>query len=156
MSPSTSSPPTLVNGSKTTSPRPSRKVIPSKPSSTTPSRRPTDRAILKFIVILVFFLALHISGIYFFTRGFLLTRLVLDAKSNCSSPPVLSHTPSSQQHSQCWYPQQFKKAIIVLIDALRYDFTVPYPPAQAEWYHNAFTTPYNLAATSPENAFLLK
>ena len=156
MSSSTSSPPIPVNGSKETSPRPARKVIPSRPSPATPTRTPTDKAILKFIAILVFFLALHISGIYFFTRGFLLTRLVLDAKSNCSTPPVPNHSPPSQHQDQCWYPQQFKKAIIVLIDALRYDFTVPYPASEAEWYHNAFTTPYTIAHDSPENAFLLK
>jgi phosphatidylinositol glycan class O len=116
-------------------------------------RKPTDVAILKFIAVLVFFLILHISGIYFFTRGFLLTRLVLDAKSNCSTPPV--DLPSRQQ-GECWYPQQFKKAIIILIDALRYDFTVPYPENKAEWYHNAFTTPYTISNESPENAFLVK
>src|SRR5271167_3401832 len=126
----------------------------SKLTSSPPfKRKPTDVAILKFIIILIFFLLLHITGIYFFTRGFLLTRLVLDAKSNCSSPPVdLPKNPEGE----CWYPQQFKKAIIVLIDALRYDFTIPFPPDKAEWYHNALTTPYTIASQSPENAFLVK
>jgi GPI ethanolamine phosphate transferase 3 subunit O len=103
--------------------------------------------------VLLFFLLLHVSGIYFFTRGFLLTRLVLDARSNCSMPPV--GLPSAQR-GPCWYPQQFNKAVIIVIDALRYDFTVPYPRDKAEWYHNAFTTPYEIASTSPENAFLVK
>lgn len=119
----------------------------------TPQRKPTDIAILKFIGILIFFLTLHIAGIYYFTRGFLLTRLVLNAKSNCSSPPV-DLEPADR--GQCWYPQQFRKAVIVVIDALRYDFTTPYPEDKAEWYHNAFTTPYNIASTTPENAFLVK
>ena len=147
------SPPSPINGPKQTTPIQAR-VSGSRPTLPR-TQKPTDKAILKFIAILVFFLALHVSGIYFFTRGFLLTRLVLDAKSNCSTPPVLDHSPS-QRRDQCWYPQQFQKAIIVLIDALRYDFTVPYPPSQAEWYHNAFTTPYTVALNSPENAFLLK
>jgi GPI ethanolamine phosphate transferase 3 subunit O len=122
-------------------------------SSTPFNRKPTDVAILKLIIILLLFFVLHISGIYFFTRGFLLTRLVLDAKSNCSTPPV---DLPARAEGECWYPHQFKKAIIVLIDALRYDFTIPFPPEKAEWYHNAFTTPYTIASQSPENAFLLK
>ena len=126
-------------------------IKPSKPSL--PQRKPTDFAILKFISILSFFLILHIGGIYYFTRGFLLTRLVLDAKSTCSAPPV--DLPASER-GECWYPQQFKKAIVVVIDALRYDFTIPYPEVQAEWYHNALTTPYEIASNSPENAFLVK
>src|SRR5277367_6589200 len=152
MSPSTPSPSTPVNGSKNTSPRQTQVDV-SKSSPATLTRKPTDRAILKFIAILVFFLSLQVSGIYFFTRGFLLTRLVLNAKSNCSTPPV---DLSSHHQGECWYPQQFKKAIIVLIDALRYDFTVPYPENKAEWYHNAFTTPYTISNESPENAFLVK
>jgi GPI ethanolamine phosphate transferase 3 subunit O len=116
-------------------------------------RKPTDLAILKFICILIFFITLHITGIYFFTRGFLLTRLVLDAKSTCSHPPV---PLSPLDRGECWYPAQFQKAIIIVIDALRYDFTVPFPPEKAEWYHNAFTTPFEIARERPENAFLTR
>src|SRR5579862_3641159 len=100
-----------------------------------PSRKPTDFAILKFIGILTFFLVLHVAGIYYFTRGFLLTRLVFNANSNCLAAPV--DLPVSRPGEFC-SPQQFKKAIIVVIDALRYDFTVPYPEDQSEFYHNAF------------------
>jgi len=121
---------------------------------TQPPRRPTDLAISKFILILLFFLLLHASGIFLFARGFLLTRLVLDARSSCTEPPV--DIPSSDERNECWYPQQFQKAIIVLIDALRYDFTIPYQDSNPEWYHNALTTPYSIASKSPENAFLLK
>lgn len=116
-------------------------------------RKPTDTAILKFITVLLCFVLLHFTGIYFFTRGFLLTRLVLDTRSTCSDPPV--NLPV-EVRGECWYPQQFKKAIVILIDALRYDFTVPFPPSQAEWYHNAFTTAYRTASEFPENAFLVK
>src|SRR5437667_7051573 len=115
-------------------------------------RKPTDGAILKFIAILALFLLTHVTGLYFFTRGFLLTRLVLDAQSNCSTPPV----DIKSSDGQCWYPQQFGKAIIVIVDALRYDFTIPFPADQAEWFHNALTTPYTIASASPENAFLVK
>jgi phosphatidylinositol glycan class O len=139
-----SSPKRSTNGTRT----------PSSSSHTPPiQRKPTDLAILKFILVLLFFLAAHTAGIYFFTRGFLLTRLVLSEKSNCTLPPVAL---STHGQGECWYPQQFSKAIIVLIDALRYDFTVPFPAESAEHFHNALVTPYELAAAHPENAFLLK
>ncbi|KAK8048438.1 GPI ethanolamine phosphate transferase 3 [Apiospora phragmitis] len=78
---------------------------------------------------------IHVVGIVLFTGGFLLTRLVLDEKSECST---------------------FDKAVVVLIDALRYDFTVPVKDlTKAEIYHNAFPFLYETAVQSPNNAVLL-
>ncbi|CAJ0750940.1 14674_t:CDS:2 [Entrophospora sp. SA101] len=57
------------------------------------------------------------SGLYLFTRGFLLTRLVLENHSDCETEDT-----SSFEHNGCWYPAPFKKAIIIIIDALRFDF----------------------------------
>lgn len=96
---------------------------------------------------------LHAIGIYFFTKGFLLTRLVLDHKSKCSSPPLdTTHVGSSNEG--CWHPKQFDQAIIIIIDALRYDFTVPYK-GEAQAYHNTLTVLHETAILTPQNAFLL-
>ena len=92
--------------------------------------------------------SLHAIGIYFFTKGFLLTRLVLDHKSNCSQPSI-----ALEQHGSCWYPKQFDKAVIIIIDALRYDFTVPRQDTQH--YHNALTILHETSVSEPRNAFLL-
>ncbi|MCJ1285560.1 mannose-ethanolamine phosphotransferase gpi13 [Xylographa opegraphella] len=98
-------------------------------------------------------LFLHAIGIYFFTKGFLLTRLVLNDKSECLQPPLkVSHTSSIG--GGCWHPKQFDKAIIIIIDALRYDFTVPYQ-AQPRHYHNTLTVLHETAIEQPHNAFLL-
>ena len=91
---------------------------------------------------------LHVIGIYFFTKGFLLTRLVLDEKSLCSLPPL-----ELKEHGDCWYPKQFDKAVIIIIDALRYDFTVP--NNESQHYLNALHVLHETASSSPNNAFLL-
>lgn len=108
-------------------------------------------------------LCIHAIGIAYFTSGFLLTRLVLDEQSNCSVNP-LSTTATGDisvlsdwkgqgtAEGGCWHPKTFEKAVVIIIDALRYDFTVPVED-DAE-FHNAFPFLYETAVKSPNNAFL--
>ncbi|KOS19031.1 GPI ethanolamine phosphate transferase 3 [Escovopsis weberi] len=101
----------------------------------------------------------HAVGIWLFTSGFLLTRLVLPDKSTCSSPPIepLAGT-GGDVDAGCWHPKKFERAVVVLVDALRYDFTVPReddPLVAAQAFHNAFPFMYETAVRSPQNAFLL-
>ena len=91
---------------------------------------------------------LHATGIFLFTKGFLLTRLVLENKSSCSHPPV-----NLQDHGDCWLPTSFDRAIVLIIDALRYDFTIPHE--RTEHYLNSFPILHETAVKSPQNAFLL-
>ncbi|KAL1877430.1 mannose-ethanolamine phosphotransferase gpi13 [Diaporthe australafricana] len=111
----------------------------------------------------VWMLCIHVIGIAYFTSGFLLTRLVLDEKSSCDSNPVdltdgkhigiLSDWKGrGTVDGGCWHPKTFDKAVVVLIDALRYDFTVPIED-DAE-FHNAFPFLHETAVKSPNNAFL--
>ncbi|KAL1895559.1 mannose-ethanolamine phosphotransferase gpi13 [Ceratocystis pirilliformis] len=104
----------------------------------------------------------HSTGILLFTRGFLLTRLILDKSSECAVPPVAapalgigSWKNSGSVDGGCWHPKSFDKAVIILIDALRYDFTVPpsdsTPP---QIYHNALTYLHESTVKAPENSFL--
>ena len=98
---------------------------------------------------------LHAIGIYFFTKGFLLTRLVLDYKSECAAPPFDLGTQSPRTYTYgCWHPKVFDKAVIIIIDALRYDFTVPFS-GEPHHFHNALTVLDETARQNPENAFLL-
>ncbi|KAH0543368.1 hypothetical protein FGG08_002324 [Glutinoglossum americanum] len=112
------------------------------------------------VAFLLWICLLHASGIYFFTRGFLLTRLVLDHKSQCSAPPVElpnGHDFGSPSHG-CWHPKTFDKAVIIIIDALRYDFTVPFRGSNSKaphQFHNAMSVLYESASQRPSNAFLL-
>ncbi|KAI9832553.1 MAG: hypothetical protein M1819_004343 [Sarea resinae] len=106
-------------------------------------------------------LFLHVVGIYFFTKGFLLTRLVLDRKSQCDVPPSLSEPVNAPIASDdgCWHPKTFDKAVVIIVDALRYDFTVPFRPSNEleapHHFHNALPFFYETATEQPNNAFLL-
>lgn len=98
---------------------------------------------------------LHAIGIYFFTKGFLLTRLVLDYKSECAAPPFDLGEQSPRTYTDgCWHPKTFDKAVIIIIDALRYDFTVPFSE-EPRHFHNALTVLDETARKTPRNAFLL-
>ncbi|KAK3333672.1 GPI ethanolamine phosphate transferase 3-like protein [Cercophora scortea] len=109
----------------------------------------------------VWMLSIHVVGIAYFTSGFLLTRLMLDEKSSCDAPPTLNSTgidvlPSWRGKGHvdggCWHPKTFERAVVVVIDALRYDFTVPVDDNAP--FHNAFPFMHDTARMSPQNAFL--
>ncbi|KAL2871329.1 mannose-ethanolamine phosphotransferase GPI13 [Aspergillus lucknowensis] len=117
---------------------------------------------LSLLGVFVWILFLHVVGIYFFTRGFLLTRMVLENKSSCDVLPFsdpLSSQPEHSTHGGCWHPKSFDKAIVIIIDALRYDFTVPFAPnaevENAHLFHDNIPVLYETAVNSPQNAFLL-
>lgn len=98
---------------------------------------------------------LHALGIFFFTKGFLLTRLVLDYKSECASPPIdLAGSSPGNHDDGCWHPKTFDKAVVIIIDALRYDFTVP-REGTPHHFHNALKVLHETAVQQPETAFLL-
>ncbi|MCJ1258913.1 mannose-ethanolamine phosphotransferase gpi13 [Lignoscripta atroalba] len=98
---------------------------------------------------------LHTLGIYFFAKGFLLTRLVLENKSECGVPPITSQThQNGAYYHGCWHPKAFEKAVVVVVDALRYDFTVPFQ-GQPHYFHNALRVLHETASETPQNAFLL-
>ncbi|KAF2221414.1 hypothetical protein BDZ85DRAFT_239732 [Elsinoe ampelina] len=107
------------------------------------------------------FLILHVLGIYLFLSGFLLTRLVLDDKSECGIPPIALSDDyvAGSIDNGCWHPKTFEKAVVVIVDALRYDFTVPFKASPGhpspQQYHNALTVFHELASTQPEHAVLL-
>ncbi|KAK4155922.1 GPI ethanolamine phosphate transferase 3 [Chaetomidium leptoderma] len=120
----------------------------------------------------VWLLCVHAAGIAYFTSGFLLTRLVLEEKSACDAPPTANITSASTSSSGgsprelllpawegkgtvdggCWHPRTFERAVVVVIDALRYDFTVPVGDGEA--FHDAFPFLWETAVRAPERAFL--
>ncbi|VUC20513.1 unnamed protein product [Clonostachys rosea] len=102
-------------------------------------------------------LAIHALAIYLFTSGFLLTRLMLPDISKCDAPPIADSASSKAPlnvNQGCWHPKTFDRAVVVLIDALRYDFTVPFAEDQAHAFHNAFPFLYESSVQNPSNAFL--
>lgn len=108
-----------------------------------------------FICLFLYILCLHAMAIFFFARGFLLTRTELSAFSHCSdveqSPcirpseePGVSNEQNSvnfeerkEQKSRvlndsssgfkqiCWTKPAVERVVIIVLDALRFDFVAP-------------------------------
>ena len=99
---------------------------------------------------------IHVVGLLLFTKGFLLSRLVLEDRSSCEILP--NGSPSVDTSHGCWHPKTFKRAVVIIIDALRYDFTVPSIPQNHEaipkYYHDNLPFLYNIAREHPERAIL--
>ncbi|KAG2133743.1 hypothetical protein DEU56DRAFT_859098 [Suillus clintonianus] len=92
--------------------------------------------------ILVWVLCVHLAGIYLFTKGFLLTRLALPDKGTCSS-------------DACSSLATHKRAILLVIDALRFDFIAEHPPEPTSpFHHNILTLPRELTAARPGSSFI--
>ncbi|PYH49871.1 mannose-ethanolamine phosphotransferase GPI13 [Aspergillus saccharolyticus JOP 1030-1] len=112
---------------------------------------------LGLLGVLVWFLFLHVVGIFYFTKGFLLTRMVLENKSSCDVLPFAD--TNTKKVDGCWHKKSFDKAVVLIIDALRYDFTVPFPSdvdsGSEPLFYNNLPVLYETAVNTPENAFLL-
>ncbi|KAL0576206.1 mannose-ethanolamine phosphotransferase gpi13 [Marasmius crinis-equi] len=91
------------------------------------------------VLLLLWLGFVHVTGLYLFTGGFLLTRLALTdvTAPNDTLPPT---------HS---------RAIVLIIDALRFDFVSPDTPLPASpYHHNILTLPAQLTAKYPRQSFL--
>ena len=88
---------------------------------------------------------LHLAAVLLFSRGFLLTRLALSDLSQ----------PDSAYNGQRSPKQTHKRAVVLIIDALRFDFVSPDPPAPLNAYHHGvLTLPAELTKARPEHSFL--
>ncbi|KIK46217.1 hypothetical protein CY34DRAFT_800749 [Suillus luteus UH-Slu-Lm8-n1] len=89
--------------------------------------------------ILFWVLCVHLVGIYLFTKGFLLTRLALPDRSADTYTSLATH----------------KRAVLLVIDALRFDFIAEHPPEPASpFHHNILTLPRELTAAHPDRSFI--
>lgn len=92
-------------------------------------------------LLLFWVVLLQFAGIYLFTGGFLLSRLSLSDTTTCTSGCQLEPTHS--------------RAIVLIIDALRFDFVSPHPPHPlSPFHHDVLTLPKRLTAENPRNSFL--
>ncbi|KAJ6525465.1 hypothetical protein DFH09DRAFT_1046410 [Mycena vulgaris] len=99
-------------------------------------------AFSKGFALLSWVFIIHLAGIYLFTSGFLLTRLSLPDFTECPD-------------NTCVLPPTHKRAILLIIDALRFDFVSPEPSIPASpFHHNILTLPRELTATNPRHSFL--
>lgn len=98
-----------------------------------------------YVVVLVSLALLQAIGVFLFTKGFLLSRQVLPHVAECGTGP----------DSACMAPT-FDKAVILVIDALRFDFAVPVDENPNQYYHNNLPVLHQLMHTEPDHAVLLK
>lgn len=92
--------------------------------------------------VLAWLFAVHLIGIYLFTRGFLLSRLSLVDHSSC-------------RFANCTLTPTHKRAVLLIIDSLRFDFVSLHPPFPASPnHHNVLTLPRQLTEKHPTRSFL--
>ena len=81
---------------------------------------------------------------------------MLDNKSECGIGP---DDQPVQKTNGCWHPKTFDRAVIIIIDALRYDFTVPssrfFSEPHQKHYLDNFPILHEAAVSNPSQAFLL-
>lgn len=84
---------------------------------------------ISVLLFLAWVCFLFYAGIALFTSGFLLTRLELTNHSSCQELPGPGSQPwgSQGKPGACWMASRFSRVVLVLIDALRFDFAQPQP-----------------------------
>ncbi|KAJ8769948.1 hypothetical protein K2173_009030 [Erythroxylum novogranatense] len=112
--------------------------------------------------------AIHLVALLIFIRGFLLTRTELPNSSHCSdvsqspcffSPTTTTSTSSSSSNSGdgCWTKPAIDRLVIIILDALRFDFVAPSTFFQEKkpWM-DRLTVLQNLASTNGSSARIFK
>ncbi|KAG7665383.1 GPI13 [[Candida] subhashii] len=104
-----------------------------------------------YIIVLIFLSIIQFIGVGFFTQGFLLRRNVLPDINSCST----GSGSGNNNNDTCMRPAKYNKTVLLVIDALRFDFVIPVTPESSnEYYHNNFPILYELA--QQDNGILLK
>ena len=80
---------------------------------------------IKLFALMCITFSLTLMGALVFLKGFLLSRTVVEQASMCNEDFVLKADDHSGHGIKgCWMHGRFKRAIIIVIDALKYDFMV--------------------------------
>ena len=116
---------------------------------------------LKLLALFLSVSFLYAVGILLFTRGFLLKRLVIDEYSDCSENVTyyLSDRQQSSNIEGCWLKKRHAKAVIIIIDALRYDFALfnaSVSEQEALPYRNKLSVIRDVLENTPENGALFR
>lgn len=82
---------------------------------------------LPILVLLLWLCAMFYIGIFLFVGGFLLVRLEVNRTSTCGDVLL----PGDQQGDFCQGQPRFRKAVVLIIDALKIDFA-RFDPANKE------------------------
>lgn len=77
----------------------------------------------RYFLFLLWMNVILVCCVFLFTGGFLLRRQVLEEKSSCSNDSSASVTNSNASCTPSIQPR-FSKAIVIIVDALKYEFTL--------------------------------
>ena len=115
---------------------------------------------LRLLVLLFFISFLYVVGIFLFTRGFLLKRLVINEYSDCTEIPGQQQSMETERPSEgCWTKKTHKKAVILIIDALRYDFALYNTSVEEQDtlpYQNKLKVIHEVLENSPRHGALFR
>ncbi|XP_078252447.1 GPI ethanolamine phosphate transferase 3, catalytic subunit isoform X4 [Rhinoraja longicauda] len=97
------------------------------------------------------------AGLGLFLSGFLLVRLELRTPSGCQDSPFADGTPAARDFNSCWMPRRFSRAVVVVIDALRFDFA-KYDPGNKnpKPYENKLEVIHQNVVSKPQHARLFR
>ncbi|EDO47657.1 predicted protein [Nematostella vectensis] len=126
---------------------------------------------VKLVFLFTCLSALFVASVLLFARGFLLKRIVIDEKTSCEasfngSLTNWDHFTTERDPNQmsppphgCWVRARYKKAVILVIDALRYDF-VHFEDNVEEnktlSYQNKLTSIHKVLKSEPNRAWLYR
>lgn len=99
---------------------------------------------------------MYFVGSIIFTKGFLLKRDVISINSTCRVDFATYWDGETHGAEGCWLHRRFDKAIVILIDALRFDFVAPLTDVKDKPYTNKLKTVHDLLHNKPKNARLYK
>ena len=109
----------------------------------------------KLIFLFIWIYLLYIIGIIIFSKGFLLNRFDIEQNSTCDSQQVYMF----ENRSLACAKTNFKKAIFLIIDALRYDFAKfnkSILPHEEEPFQNKLLIFHELLSKYPKHARLYR
>ena len=107
---------------------------------------------IKYLGLFVWVVSIYVIGILLFSRGFLLTRVVVEQNSTCETD--FTHTDSHGEGG-CWMHPSYKKAVIIVVDALRFDFVVKSDSTSFR-YQNKLTVVQDALSNSPKKTKLYR
>ncbi|CAI8610891.1 unnamed protein product [Vicia faba] len=102
-------------------------------------------------------LLLHLIAILLFTTGFLLTRTELPYHSHCSDVSTSPCFPSSSNNGSCWTKPSVNRIVIIVLDALRFDFVAPSTFfAEPKPWMDKLQVLKNMSSSRPSSARIFK
>ena len=113
--------------------------------------------VIKIIIFLSILFSFYVVGTLIFTKGFLLSRIVVNRNSTCHVNFAEYANEAAHGKPGCWLHRRFDRAIIIIIDALRFDFMTPIRDSSTKApYLNKLPTIHYLIDSKPQNARLFK